>query len=337
MGLVTASATTGRTSPESEVPRNGRQQPLVVPLGGGKPVTLSRTTTFIDCLDDKSNLEHYHARHMLRGLWMKPDLLDGVLALDFESGDPEVAKKAKAEAKAIAARAGEISGVNDKRERGTVLHGYSELVDQGLPLPDDADEDARRLMAHYMMATLDMEHRSMERFSVCPKWKTGGTPDRKTRFHGPGPDGVEIEEDVIVDLKTGGIEYSVLKIAMQLSIYADSYWYDHTRFPVDTGDEKAFKAWKARVFTEEEAATCYERIDVNSRWGLVIHLPSDGDECTLHWVDLEVGRKAVAVAQQVRATRTGLGKVFRPVALGAVGASVTHTTEPEVALEPESV
>jgi len=98
------------------VPRDGYGRPLIVPKTGGKPVAHTRTTTFIDCIDDKSNLNTWDKRMVLIGAAMKPELLNGVLDLDKD--DPEDKRRLNI----IAERLKDISGANDKRETGTRLH-----------------------------------------------------------------------------------------------------------------------------------------------------------------------------------------------------------------------
>lgn len=116
-------------TPTPTVPRDGWDRPLVIPKQGGKPVPLTRTTTFIDCIEDKTALSDWHKRMTLAGAAKRPSMLDVVRQLDPEQPDD------KRKLNALAEQAIDIAGANKKREKGTHLHTLSEYVDRGDPLP----------------------------------------------------------------------------------------------------------------------------------------------------------------------------------------------------------
>ena len=282
------------------VPRDGYGRPLIVPKTGGRPVAHTRTTTFIDCIDDKSSLNTWDKRMVLIGAATKPELLDGVLALDKD--DPEDKRKLNA----LAERAKDVSGANDKREKGTHLHALTELVDAGEPLPEGTDEVDVNDMASYMVETLDFTVLHVERLVVVNQLSVAGTPDRISHYEGPGPTGRLVSGNYITDLKTGSVEYGALKMAMQLAIYSRGEFYDHTVFPVDVDDKKAFTAWKKTEHDAELAATAYtpQGVPVSQRWGIIMNLPAGSGECTLHWVDLTIGWRLAKLALRIRAARS---------------------------------
>jgi len=284
----------------SSVPRDGYGRPLIVPKTGGRPVAHTRTTTFIDCIESKDALVDWDKRCVLIGAAMKPDLLAGVLALNQEDPDD------KRRLNALAEKAKETSGANEKREKGTRLHALTEAVDAGIVLPESTPPEDVADMAAYMMATLDFEVIHAERLVVVNELATAGTPDRVSRYDGPGPTGRRMKATLITDLKTGNVEYGKLKMAMQLAVYAHGEHYDHTVFPaVDTADKKAFAAWKKIEHSAELAATAYTpQVGINKSWGVIISLPAGSGECTLHWVDLRVGWKAAKLALKVRQARS---------------------------------
>jgi hypothetical protein len=213
---------------------------------------------------------------------------------------------------ALADRALNLSGAHDKRERGTYLHTLSEYADRGEPLPASASASDIRDMAAYMAETVDFEVRAVETFVAVPELRTGGTFDRLLEYVGPGPDGEHIEGLFIGDLKTGDIERSKLKIAMQLAVYSHGEVYDHTRFPVDPMDRKALAAWKKREVAEADAAQAYTPLPgVSQKWGIIISLPAGTGACELHWADLESGWRAAQLALDVRQMRSA-PHVLRP-------------------------
>lgn len=289
---------------------------------GQKLKGYTRTTTFIDVIEDKSNLEAWQMRMVLvgasidRGLLNEvPDLHEKFKALEAEvirlhgdhreaaelrRGEIEVeAKSIKDELNRRAQIAKALSGSEDKADKGTHLHGLSELTDQGIELPhgisfgDVIDMDA------YRRATTIMRIVHMEKLVVHDEFQIGGTPDRVSELnveafqalfpemweeHGGlvAPDGsIILPGDLLItDLKTGTVEYGGLKMAMQLSIYSRSKLYDHL-----TGERTSLGP-------------------IRQDWGLIMHLPAGKGECTLYWADLNLGWEAVEVARSVRSLRS---------------------------------
>jgi hypothetical protein len=287
------------------VPRDGWDRPLVVPEEGGSPIALTRMTTHVNVLEDKSNLERYAKRNVLRGAsvmdWRE---LQNVRRLD--PNDP----RDKRELNRIADRAEHLSGANEKRQHGTHLHDLSEYVDRGEPLPPHASDTDMRDMAAYALATSMLQQVYIETLVVCRDLKASGTPDRVSFYDGLDPDGC-LAGNMITDLKTGSVEYGELKMAMQLAGYSRGRFYDHTLFPLpahDPNDEKARKAavaaFKKQSFAEEQARAAYTPLpDVNQNWGLIINLPAGTGTCTVYWIDLRVGWAAANLATQVREAR----------------------------------
>lgn len=292
------------------VPRDGNDRPMVVPKAGGKPTAHTRTTTFIDCIEDKSNLTNWRARMVLKGASVKPSLLDVVQNLD-----PKVAKD-KNQLDALAEAALDAAGGNERREQGSHLHELSEYVDRGQPLPERTKYGVTTHadlmdMAAYKIATINLDVRHIEELLVVNILKTAGTPDRVSDYAGIGPPGVPyIEGTFITDLKTGNLDYGHLKMASQLAVYSHGEFYDSTLFPAperikgDKASEKAWEKWKKTVFTPEEACKAYSPLgDVNQDWGIIIGLVPGSAECEMHWVDLNKGWAAATLALDIRKMR----------------------------------
>lgn len=274
-------------------PKTGK--PIQCPKcnGAGKVErSYTRTTTYIDVLDDKTNLQAWGERMVLIGVARDPKLLDDVLALDESREEKESKDALNRKAKVAKLKA----GAEEKADKGTALHGLSELVDQGLPLPrgisfgDVIDMDA------YRRSTEGFRIVHMEKLVVHDELRIGGTPDRVSRWVDErpliAPDGVEIKPDeyLITDLKTGTVEYGALKMAMQLAIYSRSELYDPK-----TGERTPLG-------------------NVNQKWGVIMNVPAGSGEATLYWADLELGWRAVEVATLVREMRSsGSKKALVPV------------------------
>lgn len=286
----------------------------------------TRTTTYIDVLDDKSNLEQWQMRMVLIGVANEMSLLEDVSGLHEEhkalearriwlAGD--VSPEADEAREGIAKRSKEIkdelnrrsqiakekAGAEDKADKGTELHGYSELVDQGLPLPKGASFGDVIDMDAYRNATRGFRIVHMEKLVVHDEIKVGGTPDRVSEWLGDqpliAPDGHVFEpgsgELLITDLKTGTTEYGALKMAMQLAIYSRSSLYDKV-----TGERTPLG-------------------NINQKWGVIMNVPAGTGQARLYWADLELGWKAVLVAGAVRELRNAGRKALAPLFVTRIG------------------
>ncbi|MFE7124019.1 hypothetical protein [Streptomyces sp. NPDC057617] len=281
------------------VPRDGWGRPLVVPKGGGKPRSLTRTTTFIDCIEDKSALSDWRQRMTLMGTARRPALLDMVRQLDPDDASD------KRRLNTLAEQAADIAGASVKRKRGTHLHTLSEYVDRGEELPASSSPSDVADMAAYKVETVDFDVVAVEQFVVVDELGAGGTFDRMLRYSGPGPEGEHIEGLFIGDLKTGSVRHGRLKMAAQLAVYSRGELYDHTLCPVDDGDKKALAAWKKSVVPANVASAAYAPVPaVNKDWGIIIHLPAGEARCTLYWADLRLGWEAARLALDLRRMRS---------------------------------
>lgn len=233
---------------------------MVVPPDGGKPTAYTRCTTFVGVLEDTYNLAKWQQRMVATGLALRNDLLMAAYA----------AKDDKRTLNGICEQAIDAANGKAAANTGTALHSLSERVDKGEdlgPVPEAMKQDLRA----YWRATRQLEVVGIEQFVVVDDLKVAGTFDRLVKYNGV---------HYIADIKTGGIQYGIGKIAMQLSVYSRGIGYDHTtatRTPLPDG--------------------------VDQDWGIVIHLPAGKAECTLHWVDLASAWDAVLLAAQVKKWR----------------------------------
>lgn len=201
-------------TPPPTIPRDRWGKPLVVPPNGGKAIAYTRCTTFVDCIEDKFNLQKWMMRMTALGLASRPDLLLSVQAHRDDKRELDKACDAAKEAAAASAAA----------TTGTALHALTELIDRGEDLPVLPPETVADLEA-YREATKGLSAVHIEQFCVHDPYKIGGTPDRVVEHQG---------RRYIADIKTGSIEWGSLKIAAQLAVYARSQTYDvasHKRSP----------------------------------------------------------------------------------------------------------
>lgn len=257
--------------PEIERDRFGR--PMIVPPGGGRKVPYRRCTTFVGVLEDTYNLSRWQQRNVALGLADRPDLLLSVAAhRDDKDRLNKICEDAAEAAKAHAAAT-----------TGTAVHALTEIVDRGLDLPVIPDGAAADLEA-YRRATAGIEWLAIETGVVVDDLGVHGTPDRIGRL----PDG----RVVVLDLKTGSVDYGMGKIAMQLAMYAHGVPYDHT-----TGTRGEMPAG----------------LDLDT--AVVIHLPAGSGRCDLLEVDIAAGWEGVGIAAQVWQWRGRKG-LSRPLTTG---------------------
>lgn len=300
--------------PNHSVPRDGWGRPIVVPRAGGQPKGYTRTTTFIDCIEDKSALIDWGKRMVLVGAAKRADLVGKARLLDPENPDD------KKRLNELAVQATDASGANSKREKGTHLHGLSELVDAGRPLPAGLSARDVEDMAAYLLETSPLTVKAVEQFVVVDELGVAGTFDRMAEYDGPGPDGEPISGNFICDLKTGSVDYGGLKMAAQLACYSRGVKYDFARFPVDAQDKAAVASFKKRVIDVHDAAAAYSPLPpVSQDWGIIIHLPAGKGECALYWVDLNLGWEAAELALRVRELRSKGRKAMKQFVMRGTG------------------
>lgn len=228
----------------------------------------TRTTTFIDVLDDKANLAKWKMRMVLEGVRRDPSILEEFAALEDPFG------KDKGEADKIAHKAQEIADAGLKAALGTALHSITEDLDAGNELGFIPDEFVKDIET-YAEATEGLEMVAIETFGVLDDFKVAGTFDRLAIYKG---------RLVVADIKTGGIEYGLGKIAMQLAAYSRMMRYD--------------------ISTYERTPLVYNGLTVDQEEGLIIHMPSGGGETTVVTVNIAKGWEGLHLAQEVRNWRS---------------------------------
>jgi hypothetical protein len=276
------------TDPATEVLDFVRDQwgrPLIVPVGGGKPIAYTRASAAAKTVEDTFNLEMWARRNVVFGMARDPSLVARVIAL---GGDPSTWDKAKKNAaNKIHEAAAEVALANKAADIGTAVHRMTEIVDRNLPLiagPYEAD------IAAYVNAVaaagFDIDPRWIECRMVCDELLTAGTPDRILR----SADG----RNIIADLKTGGsVDYGGLGWGAQLAAYAHGLLYD-----VEHG----------------------ERLDtppIDLATGIIVHLPAGKGVCTLYEIDLVAGYRAAQLANEIRAVRREAKRWITPLVTAA--------------------
>lgn len=236
----------------------GDSRPKIIPRDGGKPTYYRRVTKYVSVLEDMFNLQQWEKRMVALGLADRPDLLLSVAAHRDDKGTlNRLCNDAKEAARGSAAAT-----------TGTALHTLTDIVDSGGKLPALPPGPAASIEA-FREATEPLKVVDIERKLVLDTHQAAGTADRIYEYQG---------ERYIGDTKSGNIELGILKICMQLAVYARSWEYD-----VATGARTAHGCSTGR--------------------GIVMHMPATDDpaaaKCELVWVDLAAGWEAVLTARDV--------------------------------------
>lgn len=251
---------------------------------GWKGTYYTRTTTFIDVLEDKSNLAKWQARSTAIGFLKDDSLVNKFRALE----DPTGADKSRADM--LCKLAQKAADTDLKALQGTALHEITEDIDAGKDpgfIPDDYAKDIEA----YRIATQDIEVVGIETFAVLDEFQVGGTFDRLIRVYGELAEALGVEPGtlLIADIKTGRIDYGFGKIAMQLAGYSRMKVYDpktHERLPLEHNGQP-----------------------VNQEVGLVIHMPTGQGRCELVPVDIAKGWEGLGLADVVRGWRKHWNRV----------------------------
>lgn len=255
-----------------DVPRDRFGRPQIVGPDGKKKY-YTRVSTMAKTLEDTYTLGQWQQRQVIRGMALKPALLDrAITAVTVGDAKGEDPKAALAE---IADEAHVIAGSSDGAEYGTAVHSWTDYADFHDPDVTKIPADMRADVAAYRLALEEAKIIPLEAetFVVCDELMCAGTFDRLYRLQ----DGAV----VIGDLKTGGwgAQYGTQSWAIQLGIYAHGERY---------------------MMTKEREPL---HPDFDPTRGLLVTAPARTGSCSLHELDLNAGWEAAQVAFWVRKYR----------------------------------
>jgi len=248
---------------------------------GRKLKAYSRMTTFIDCLEDKSNLTQWKQRNVVLGLSRSPSLLEAFSALQ------EPHSTDRSQANALVQRAEEAAGSDLKALTGTALHDIIERINLGQDpgfIPPEHEADIAAYKEAVALAKIVVV--AAETFVVNDTFGAAGTFDILGLHWDEARQRWVLK---IMDIKTGRIDYGLSKIGMQLGGYANSQAYD-----AETGDRSPIQ------WTMEDGTV----LDVDLDEALIIHLPAGQGACTVVPVDIRGCYDGLVLAQQVRKWRS---------------------------------
>lgn len=323
-------------APKEDYDTNRLGQYLVKRPSDGKLVGYTRTTTYIDNLDDKRTLEKWKLRVMLEGIVADEDRAaekstrpDDLFATSrvrdlVHNRDVAIKKARKADKKgklksgelatlsdaawrafkqamdALAEELLQLGGVHEKAAKGTSLHALCETYDRmkwgmvgpdgklqgsskplhevALQYPDASPADLADVEAYAAAierAGITIIPELIEKPIVVDELGVAGRADRFVMYK--RPDWARARK-VVLDVKSGRIDFGAGKIAQQLAMYAIGEGYD-----LDTHERT--------------------KIGASKEIGLVLHLPAGSGKATIHEVDLKRGAEGIALSGKVRAWR----------------------------------
>lgn len=233
----------------------------------------TRATTFAKLGANTKAIEAWNERNVIRGLTLRPDLL--MLANGLE------VKRDRDTLNSIAAQAKDAAGSKVAANIGTAYHAFSERLDAGLITFQDIPYQYQGRVFQYDRAIKDAG------LSTRPEWIERTTAVRADQVGAPLPVAGTLDRIfqlpdgslVIGDLKTGSdLSYGEMEIEVQLALYAHGV-NTHGLFDWNT------KTWQPLRHFDFLPGSVKVRTDI----AIVVHLPADGDGCTLYVADIERG------------------------------------------------
>jgi hypothetical protein len=296
---------------------NGLGQYKVKRPADGKEVGYTRVTTYIDTLEDKTNLTKWKLRMLLEGVAVNDVNLDPgaevvVATMNnlLHRRDLAIAKARKADRKgklapgqlativdaawsefkkaanALAEELLDLGGAHEKAQKGTDIHALCELADR------EGIDAVGELLTEGKITPADLA--DVEGYqAACRAAGIRIIPEliekvvviddlkvagRLDRGVYMTLPGMQRATKMVADIKTGNVELGTGKIAQQLELYSRGEGYDP-----ETGAREPLKLSRTKA--------------------VLVHVPVGVGKATVHVVDLTLGRKGNALSGEVRAFR----------------------------------
>lgn len=258
-------------TPEKPDFRRANGAPMVVDKDG-KNQRLSRPSGWGKTLDDENALVSWKINTAAKGVALDPALQAEWVAVK----DDDRAQKKKLQEKSIQAGRG-----NQASDTGTALHAMSERWEDP---DDDFDPGVFRGSLEAYTAAMEAIGIVSELFEYTVanmEYRAAGTCDRLYRLTEPleAPDGKTLPVGTLLigDLKTGKkLDFSLPGYHVQMALYAQGEFYD----------------------VEQD---CFMPTpEINQDWGLLVHMPSDQEVCTILWCDLQVGNYGAYLVNEIK-------------------------------------
>lgn len=262
----------------------------------------TRVSTTKGVGQDQRRLQARAERLIVKGLAADPALAaQAAAALKLED-DSQAQRKALA---AVALKAFEAAGGNERRDQGTEVHQIIDDITKGkqVAVPDKYQADVAAYFQALEQHDLEDVPGLSELVVLCPYDHGGAIDSIKRRWNAD----TEMYELVVVDLKTGRtLENSYVEFLSQMWFYANAY----NQFVVtgmdrdDTGKITAVRGYNEPL-----------PLELRPDRAIIIHLPMDG---TAVPYDLELSGWDKVVAAQVTIRRANAEAKYRYREMGIV-------------------
>lgn len=271
----------------------------------------TRATSFAKLGSSTFALGEWNERMLIKGLAERPDLIALAHGLDV--------KRDKQTLNRIADDAQTHAGNKVAANIGTAYHSFTERLDAGLMTLEEVPEQYRLRCGEYVAVMREYG------LTTRPEWIERTTAVRADQVSAPVPVAGTLDrilqlpngELVIGDLKTGSdLSYSWSEIAVQLAIYAHGV----NTFGLFDWNTKTWGRVDTRVSEN------YPPVQVRTDYAIVMHLPADGNGCTLYRVDLVKGWEYAQVSGLVQSRQKdkSVAGVLVPGSLAAPAPGPEH-------------
>lgn len=291
----------------------------------GIPKLWTRATTMAETISDLYSLNLWRLRMATIGYVRHPNLIEELREQDYL--DP---KEHKDLLNSYAGKAQWLAGSKVPASWGTNLHKNIERWSREEMAFTEADPAYADELAAYVTAMQEWELSPVpsliERRICVPLYNVAGTLDQAVRVHRTRAlrafgRTIRLEggQHIIGDVKSGkDLDYAWGEIAIQLALYAHGLKEGRVLVWDPEAHDPKYSTPGAWVWEKTEIDPASVRLDV----GVVMHIPVDRgpDEpakCTLYWVDLDAGWKAVQLCEAVRDWRKAKGLAV-PVSVSEV-------------------
>lgn len=294
----------------------------------GNPRGFTRCTTFVKTATDTTGLTDWKQSNVLIGAALRPDLAARAHGLKWAD------KPSKDTLKDVVAELEDVAGAKNSADEGTLVHELTERIDAGEVTVAESPEYYQRLLQEYVNELerhgLEPVQGLIERTVLTKRWCGGicGTFDR-VYYHQPS------DTFLVGDVKTGRNvdEYGRLEIPAQMKVYEDGFnAYGVFDWNTDTW-VRPCRCWLSGGPQEHDPDECEGLIRVRSDWGVILHMPLQGDAAftvTLKWADLAQGARTADLCARIREDRASAAKfaVLDPAGVGRLLAAAVPETEP---------
>lgn len=271
----------------------------------------TRATSFAKLGSSTFALGEWNERMLIKGLAERPDLIALAHGLDV--------KRDRKQLNQIADDAQAHAGNKVAANIGTAYHSFTERLDAGLMTLEEVPEQYRLRCGQYVAAMRECG------LTTRPEWIERTTAVRADQVSAPVPVAGTLDrilqlpndELVIGDLKTGSdLSYSWSEIAVQLAVYAHGV----NTFGLFDWNTKTWGRVDTRV------SESYPPVQVRTDYAIVMHLPADGNGCTLYRVDLVKGWEYAQVSGLVQSRQKdkSVAGVLVPGSLAAPAPQPEH-------------